>query len=76
MRGNPVMKAKRVTGPTPNTVLCMKVAQERCQCGNPVTLSHSSAGGGIVRRCMECIGGKAPVAPSREILAEMWWLRK
>lgn len=77
MRGNPVMKAKRVTGPSPNTELCLRVLQERCKCGGNVTVSMSSAGAGIVRKCLSCHVGERPNVNVRpDIAAEMWWARK
>lgn len=75
MKGNPVMRAKRTTGPTPNTVLCQRVSSERCQCGKPATRTQTVPGvGSIVRHCIDCIGS-TPTKPTvrPEIVAEMWW---
>lgn len=77
MRGNPVMKAKRVHGPTPNTVLCTKVVLERCSCGDPNVVVSTSHGGTIVRKCLPChIGEDRQQHGIRpEVAAEMWWKR-
>jgi len=77
MRGNPVMKAKRVHGPTPNTVLCTHVVLERCECGDPNVVS-TSTGGLIVRKCLPCLLGTKRVQSGirPEVAAEMWWKKR
>lgn len=60
MRGNPVMKAKRVTGPTPNAVLCNRLKLERCYvkgCENPVTLVRDVELHSVKRCCSAHIDG-------------------
>jgi hypothetical protein len=60
MRGNPAMKAKRVTGPTPNTVLCSRVAQERCYvkgCSDPVVLVRDVELHTVKRCCAKHVDG-------------------
>jgi len=60
VKGNAVMKAKRVTGPTPNTVLCTAVALQRCSvkgCDNPPARTIPEPGN-IVRTCAEHIGAQ------------------
>jgi hypothetical protein len=79
MRGNPVMKAKRVTGPTPNTVLCTRVVMERCSCGNPAQVVHVHGVHRVTRKCFHCgeNRGRSPVTGIRTaVAAEMWWTRK
>lgn len=52
-RGNPVMKAKRVTGPSPDAVLKLKVKLERCSvkgCDNK-PLRSTTTDGTIKREC-------------------------
>lgn len=58
MKGNAVMKAKRTTGPTPNTELCIAVALQRCSvkgCDNPPARTLPVPGN-IVRTCADHIG--------------------
>jgi hypothetical protein len=55
MRGNPVMKAKRVTGPTPNTVLVNRVRLERCcvkGCDKPVAIVKVISTHKVKRACI------------------------
>jgi hypothetical protein len=67
VKGNPVMRAKRVTGPTPNTVLCLMFNAERCSCGKPAVRTHTVPHQGtIVRKCIECIGPKQDVPEIEE----------
>ena len=60
MRGNPVMRAKRTTGPTPNTVLTLQCKLERCGiagCEERPLLTSTVAGTGtIARRCAAHLG--------------------
>lgn len=62
MRGNPVMKAKRVTGPTPNTVLLTHVKCERCYvkgCEAPVVLVRNPNGTTQKRACLTHVDGRS-----------------
>lgn len=57
-RGNPAMKAKRVTGPTPNTELLTRVRCETCDhkgCNEP-PLVTDGRGGTIKRTCAAHVG--------------------
>ena len=68
MRGNPVMKAKRVTGPTPNRVLRLHVAQERCLhagCENPVLVTRNPDGVTRIRTCAEHVNQTTPIKPRK-----------
>ena len=59
MRGNPVMKAKRVHGPTPNTVLCNRVRLEHCcvkGCQNPVAIVKVISTHEVKRACLPHAG--------------------
>lgn len=52
-RGNAVMKAKRVHGPTPNAEFTLRVRMERCDragCDRPPLLTESQDGA-IKRTC-------------------------
>ena len=55
-RGNRVLQAKRVSGPSAQTLLCLAILRERCQkCGlNEGTVSESR-NGTIVRVCVDCL---------------------
>ena len=59
MKGNPVMKAKRITGPMPNTELCLRVQLAQCSvkgCTEPPARTVATPGDTIVRRCIGHIG--------------------
>lgn len=61
MKGNPVMKAKRVTGPTPHRVLLTHKALERCKvagCQNEVLVTLNPDGVTKIRYCADHVGGK------------------
>jgi hypothetical protein len=56
-RGNPAMKAKRVTGPTPNTVLRTVCASTTCStkgCESTDLVVTNPQAGRVVRRCRVC----------------------
>ncbi len=57
-RGNPAMRAKRVTGPTPNTELITRTRTERCDVKgcNERPLLTDGRGGTITRRCSAHVG--------------------
>ena len=65
-RGNAVMKAKRTTGPSPNSVLLTKVKCERCSVKgcNEAPLRTTSKDGTILRECAHHVmhGTQAKVA--------------
>jgi hypothetical protein len=54
-RGNPAMRAKRVTGPSPNAELLQRVRCEHCdKCSQAPLITSTRPGiGTIVRRCSE-----------------------
>ena len=59
MRGNAVMKAKRVTGPSAQRMLLLKVALERCNvkgCTERVLVTRNPTGVDNVRYCANHIG--------------------
>lgn len=59
MKGNAVMKAKRVTGPMPNTELCLRVQLAQCSvkgCTEPPARTVATPGDTIIRRCIGHIG--------------------
>ena len=61
MKGNPVMKATRVTGPTPNAVLMMVVRTTTCStpgCGSTDLVVTDATAGSVKRKCRSC--WKAP----------------
>lgn len=59
MKGNPVMKAKRVTGPSPNTVLLTHVRCETCEmCDAPPLRTRTVDGVRIERRCATHLLGR------------------
>lgn len=61
MKGNPVMRAKRVTGPTPNTELCTIVRLQRCSvagCTNPPARTVPEPLN-VQHRCIDHIGAVA-----------------
>ena len=67
MRGNPVMKAKRVHGPTPNTVLVSRLRTERCYvkgCTNPVVLVRDVDLSSVKRCCRMHLDGRKVTRPS------------
>lgn len=69
MRGNPVMKAKRTTGPSPNTALLTRCKCERCSCGNPAAITRNVPRGGTIVRvhyCRSCIGKRANEKPREQ----------
>jgi len=70
MKGNAVMKAKRVTGPTPNTVLVIAVACETCDHCASAPLRTSSVDGSIHRACVKHLNGKG--RKQAEILSTGW----
>ena len=80
MRGNPVMKAKRVHGPTPNTVLRTRVRLEHCYvkgCTNDVVLVRVDDVATVQRCCREHLDGRAVVRPSAIVKGGGWmpdWL--
>jgi len=59
-RGNAVMKAKRVTGESANTILTRHVVLEKCgKCKERASVTWNYTGTHKVRSCMECMEGKA-----------------
>jgi hypothetical protein len=80
MRGNPVMKSKRVTGPTPNQQLLTNVRLERCSvpgCENEVMVTRNFSMDRKRRECIDHVDGSTEVIPrvSADIRAEMWWTK-
>lgn len=80
MRGNPVMKAKRVTGPTPNQQLLTNVRLERCSvpgCEREPILTRNFTMDRKRRECIDHIDGSTEVVPSvsADIREEMWWAK-
>lgn len=80
MRGNPVMKAKRVTGPTPNQQLILHVRQERCSvpgCENEPIVTRNFSMDRKRRECIDHIDGSTGIVPSvsADIREEMWWTK-
>lgn len=72
-RGNPAMRAKRVTGPTPNTVLLTACKCETCSvkgCNEP-PLRTSSKDGTILRECRTHVMYGAQVKQS-QIVSRGW----
>lgn len=59
-RGNAVMKAKRVTGPTPNAELLLACKTARCsKCGEQGTVLRTiPKPTGVVRVCGPCLVAK------------------
>ena len=58
-RGNPVMKAKRVTGDSARTILLRSIALERCsKCKSQgkVLYTENHSGTKKVRVCTDCLG--------------------
>lgn len=56
MRGNSVMKAKRVTGPSAQSIMLTHMKLERCKiagCKNPVAVTRNPDGVTRVRTCIE-----------------------
>lgn len=53
-RGNRVLQAKRVNGPSAQTLLCIAANGERCRCGKPASISVTQDNGAIKRACTEC----------------------
>lgn len=72
-RGNAVMRAKRTTGPSPNTELLTRVKCETCDtrgCNNR-PLRTDGRGGTIKRVCATCLG--APKAVKVAGIASRGW---
>lgn len=65
-RGNPVMKAKRVTGPTPNTVLLTACKTAKCSaCGETGNVVRTiPTAGAVVRTCNKCLVAKRGIKQS------------
>lgn len=57
MRGNAVMRAKRVTGPSAQSILCTHVACERCtRCkSQPVFVTRNPTALDKERLCEKCL---------------------
>ena len=73
MKGNAVMRAKRTTGPSPNSVLLMHVRCERCSvngCNEP-PLRSTSVDGTIKRECAAHVMRGAQVKQA-EITSRGW----
>lgn len=71
---SPLM-AKRRSGPSANTQLCIHVKTEHCHvkdCENPV-LMVENVNGKTKRRCAQHLNNSKPVT-NPTIAAEMWWL--
>ena len=77
-RGNSVLKAKRITGPSAQTLLCTVVALERCSvrgCTEPTFLTDELSVAGRRHRCKaHSVGNEANPIPDA-IRAEMWWVK-
>ena len=74
MKGNPVMKAKRVTGPTPNAELILACKLARCsKCGEQGTVLRTIPNPtGVVRVCGPCLVGKGDTKAS--IITSKGWV--
>jgi hypothetical protein len=72
-RGNPAMRAKRVTGPTPNTELLTRVKCETCDVKgcNERPLLTDGRGGTITRKCTTHVGYD-PRAKQARIIDTGW----
>lgn len=72
-RGNAVMKAKRVHGPTPNAELLTRVRCETCSvqgCKQPPLVSETLPGGSIKRTCHHHV--RFPKSKSAQIVSRGW----
>ena len=61
MRGNAVMKAKRVTGPSAQSIMLTHIRLERCKvagCKNPVVATLNPDGTTKIRACIDHVGAQ------------------
>ena len=75
MRGNPVLKAKRVRGPSAHTIMHTYIALERCRvrgCKNHPEVTFNPDGVTRLRYCLDHVSRTVTSVPTSDLLKLPW----